>query len=439
MRLLFLLPVVSTAWVLPVRNHRATTTLASSTTDDFASFAASLEEDTRSTTVTTKDPMIKNKSWQEDLDEFLNPMTPAARKQVLLSDLAGANSEIQASIQSALRDGTIDPLLTPRGKRLQEGTRAVARQVVSDILPSLAISFPPPSVSQGLFPPPPFPFPPAEDINRLGTRVFNALQNQIQTGFKNLQEDLQDPTTRIPQRLSQQTEEILQEAANVFSETPAGLKEPPYQVVATTEAYEIRDYEGYTVAITNMMMTGTDDPYFTPNTNNLGEQGRAFNSLAAYLFGANRQKEVLDMTTPVTTTMSGEMRFYIDSNNPPDPLEQDESKNVYETDTIRIEEIPPARLAVRRFYGFVTQGEVARQKEALLTALALDGDYELDVPHGQTVKHLIFQYNPPYTIPVVRRNEIAVPISRVSEIETPESADRISENWISPSDGESES
>jgi hypothetical protein len=107
MRLLFLLPVVSTAWALPVRNHRATTTLASSTTDDFASFAASLEEDTRSTTVTTKDPMIKNKSWQEDLDEFLNPMTPAARKQVLLSDLAGANSEIQASIQSALRDGTV--------------------------------------------------------------------------------------------------------------------------------------------------------------------------------------------------------------------------------------------------------------------------------------------------------------------------------------------
>lgn len=309
-------------------------------------------------------------------------------------------------------------------------------------MPSLAkSSFPPASGSQELFPPPPFPFPPADEVSRLGTRVLNALQKQIETGMKNLQEDLQDPTKRIPQRLSQQTEEILQEAGNVFSETPVGLKEPPYTVVATTDAYEIRDYEGYKVAITNMV-TEVDDPYFTPNTSNLGEQGRAFNSLAAYLFGANRQKEVLDMTTPVTTTMSGEMRFYINSGNPPDPLEQDKSKNVYETDTIRIEEIPPARLAVRRFYGFVTQGEVARQKEALLTALALDGDYELDVPHGQTVGHLIFQYNPPYTIPVVRRNEIAVPISRVieddAEINGEDKGDRISENWISPSDGESE-
>jgi hypothetical protein len=111
MRLLLLLPVVSTALIMPtVRNHpyRATT-LASSMTDDFANFATSLEEEKEPDTssFSMKDPMTKNKSWQEDLDEFLNPMTPAARKQVLLSDLAGANSDIQASIQSALRDGTV--------------------------------------------------------------------------------------------------------------------------------------------------------------------------------------------------------------------------------------------------------------------------------------------------------------------------------------------
>jgi hypothetical protein len=35
---------------------------------------------------------------------------------------------------------------------------------------------------------------------------------------------------------------------------------------------------------------------------------------------------------------------------------------------------------------------------------------ELDVPHGGTVPHVVFQYNPPYALPVVRRNEIAVAV-----------------------------
>lgn len=111
---------LSTAFVLPMR-MQCMTTLASSVTDDFANFAASLEEDDRKTEISDsvgsfesasssaaeKPPTAKNKSWQEDLDELLNPMTPVARKQILLSDLAGANSDIQASIQSALRDGKV--------------------------------------------------------------------------------------------------------------------------------------------------------------------------------------------------------------------------------------------------------------------------------------------------------------------------------------------
>jgi hypothetical protein len=59
----------------------------------------------------------------------------------------------------------------------------------------------------------------------------------------------------------------------------------------------------------------------------------------------------------------------------------------------------------------VTEGEVARQKDTLLSQLEMDG-VEIDVPHGAVVPHVIFQYNPPYTIPIVRRNEIAVPVVR---------------------------
>ena len=66
-------------------------------------------------------------------------------------------------------------------------------------------------------------------------------------------------------------------------------------------------------------------------------------------------------------------------------------------------------MAVRRFTGFVTEGEVARQKDALLSSLGIDG-VEVDVPHGRPVPHIVLQYNPPYTVPIVRRNEIAVPV-----------------------------
>ena len=52
----------------------------------------------------------------------------------------------------------------------------------------------------------------------------------------------------------------------------------------------------------------------------------------------------------------------------------------------------------------------------LLTALQLD-DVALDVPHGQTVGHVIFQYNPPYTLPALRRNQIAVPVSVIATVE----------------------
>jgi hypothetical protein len=135
----------------------------------------------------------------------------------------------------------------------------------------------------------------------------------------------------------------------------------------------------------------------------------------------------MEMTTPVTITSLGEMRFYLPYNKHTAPAPLDEnvapaassnpksgggdiaSMFLYEAGAVQIVDIPPARLAVRRFTGFVTEGEVVRQKDTLLSQLEMDG-VEIDVPHGAVVPHVIFQYNPPYTIPMVRRNEIAVPV-----------------------------
>jgi hypothetical protein len=250
-------------------------------------------------------------------------------------------------------------------------------------------------------------------VPKIGSRVFNALQSQAKKNLDTLQDDIKagDPLRGIT-RIQEQTAELAQEAKNIFSETPEGLAGPSYRIVAQKDGYEIREYEGYTVASTSM--TKVDEPY---TMDDLASGGEAFNALAAYLFGANDEKEVMEMTTPVTTTSTGEMRFYLKEREsgkgggvdsfPKPQAENDEVFN--EKGSVKIQDIPPATLAVAKFTGFVTEGEVSRQKDALLTSLAIDG-IEIDVPHGEKVPHVIFQYNPPYTIPILRRNEIGIPV-----------------------------
>lgn len=292
------------------------------------------------------------------------------------------------------------------------------RQIANDILPELSktagngaaspsIRFTPPSQAS---------------VEKVASRVFELFSNQLQNTVKELQEDLADPINKIPQRLTKQRDELVQEAKNVFLETPEGLAEPAYSVVESCDLYEIRDYDGYSVASTIM-----------PKGEDIAVAGNAFNSLAGYLFGENQESKAMEMTTPVTTTSLGEMRFYLAEPQIPLPMDNDD---------VEIIEIPPARLAVRKFTGFATDGEVARQKDTLLQALEMDG-VELDVPHGAIVPHVVFQYNPPYTLPIVRRNEIAVPVrapipetvsTSLKEEWSVDVDDSSSEEDISPSD-----
>ena len=292
----------------------------------------------------------------------------------------------------------------------------MVRQIANDILPNLAKTAGPPRNPGSILP-----LPDPNDVNKIGSRILNALSNQVQKNLEILQGDLANPV-RIPQRISRQTEDFVTEARNVFSETPVGLEEPNYKVVWKTDSYEIRDYEGYSVASTSMgkgVILG-EQPERSDVGTNLAETGAAFNTLAAYLFGANKQGESMEMTTPVTTTSWGEMRFYLSTKNKPnqeipDPLDDVSSGSLYETGSVTVLDIPPARLAVKKFTGFVTEGEIARQKDALLSALMMD-DVELDVAHGDPISHVIFQYNPPYTLPIVRRNEIAVAVRREDDV-----------------------
>eukprot|EP00579_Thalassiosira_antarctica_P006735 CAMPEP_0201884500 /NCGR_PEP_ID=MMETSP0902-20130614/17325_1 /ASSEMBLY_ACC=CAM_ASM_000551 /TAXON_ID=420261 /ORGANISM="Thalassiosira antarctica, Strain CCMP982" /LENGTH=452 /DNA_ID=CAMNT_0048413479 /DNA_START=72 /DNA_END=1430 /DNA_ORIENTATION=+ len=368
-------------------------------------------------------------SWQKNLDQLLAPDTSVAARQIVLSDLLSSTDAIQESVRTALRERKIDGLLTPNQKRLQDGTRAVARQLTSDILPGIAAvaagAKKSPNGAKKLKSPVDVL---VEDlptvVPKIGSRVLNALSNQAQKNLEEFQEDIKagDPLRSIT-RIQEQTAEFAAEAKNVFMETPEGLVGPPYRVLSQGEGYEIREYDSYNVASTSM--SPVDDPY---TMDDLASSGEAFNALAAYLFGANDEKEVMEMTTPVATTSLGEMRFYLKeregagSSFPMPVAENDEIFN--EKGAVKIQEIPSATLAVAKFTGFVTEGEVERQKDALMTCLAIDG-IEIDVPHASVVPHVIFQYNPPYTIPILRRNEIGIPVMLAAE----EEEDDLSQEW----------
>lgn len=370
------------------------------TDEAFSAFADSLEED--------DDDMFSDDqalpTWQESLEDLLDPSTASGKRQLLLSELLNANEEIRNDVRSALMDRKIDSLLSPRGKKLQNASKAVARQIATDILPGIA-ELASSSASTGKPPSLPDQFP--SMVPKIGSSIFGAISNQAKKQLEILQGDLADPT-RIPERLSKQTADLATEAKNIFLETPEGLVGPSYEVVEVCEGYEVREYEGYTVAETSMANVG--EIYSMDDVVN---GGAAFNALAAYIFGGNDEGTNLQMTTPVTTTSVGEMRFFLKRDSYttdskfPEPLIPEDSFN--EQGAVKIVDIPSARLAVATFTGFVTEGEVKRQKDALLSALSLDGA-AIDVPHGAVVPHVIFQYNPPYTIPIVRRNEIAVPV-----------------------------
>ena len=68
----------------------------------------------------------------------------------------------------------------------------------------------------------------------------------------------------------------------------------------------------------------------------------------------------------------------------------------------------PARLvAAKPFPGLVTDAEVARQKEALLASLAADGAYA----PVDAAEVSVLQYNGPFTLPLRRRNEVAIVVT----------------------------
>lgn len=171
----------------------------------------------------------------------------------------------------------------------------------------------------------------------------------------------------------------------------AGTEQPSYTVVAQlARDVEVRRYESRLAAETRV--AAADER---------GARGEAFGILAGYIFGRSRSGEEVAMTAPVATAGAPEgltMRFFMPSAysraNLPDPLDP----------RVRIVEVPGETLAVLRFTGGIDTTAVERRRAELLKVVEASG-------WRVTGEPVSFFYDPPWTVPFLRRNEVAVPVA----------------------------
>ncbi len=161
-------------------------------------------------------------------------------------------------------------------------------------------------------------------------------------------------------------------------------EEPAYQLVERLGEVEVRQYAGMIQARTPM---------------NAGESSsRSFRRLANYIFGGNSGDMSIAMTAPVEQTLAadeGYMAFIMPSEHSMDDLPAPDDGSV------SLHTLPARTVAVITFSGLATSGRVAEKKQELFTTLqAKDIDYRPQVS--------LNQYDPPWTAPWKRRNEIMV-------------------------------
>ncbi|EPS70663.1 hypothetical protein M569_04095, partial [Genlisea aurea] len=190
------------------------------------------------------------------------------------------------------------------------------------------------------------------------------------------------------------------------------LETVEFKVLSRRHGFEIREVQGYTIAETTM-----------PGKYGFDFVGasKSFNALAEYLFGKNTKNMAMEMTTPVfsrrdeserqttpaiTTKAENEekwkMSFVLPSKYDEDdlPLPKDS--------LVRIEKVPRRIIAVVAFSGFVSDEEVRRCESSLRDLINKDSVFR--VKEGASIE--IAQYNPPFTLPFSRRNEISVEVER---------------------------
>lgn len=186
----------------------------------------------------------------------------------------------------------------------------------------------------------------------------------------------------------------------------SGTEEPRYTVLQIQGPLEIREYGSRLAAETEV--TGSED----------SARSDGFRRLASYIFGANSSKGGIAMTAPVAqaggshkiamTVPVGQdqsapgawrIRFFMPAQYTDATLPRPDDP------TVKIITVPAETYGVYRYTGSTDSKATEAADRELLRRLEGSGW----VPAGQPVAWF---YNPPWTLPFLRRNEAAVRVVR---------------------------
>ena len=191
-------------------------------------------------------------------------------------------------------------------------------------------------------------------------------------------------------------------------------EEPKYTVLEQSEPFELRAYAPMIVA--EIKVKGDLD----------SASGDGFRQIAAYIFGQNKVSEKIAMTTPVTMEPRENSQSTKIAMTTPVMIEPDQDPKKgnaqewtvafvmpaeYTMETlprplnsqIEIKEIPGEKKAVITFSGFYDNKKVNEMTQTLEFWIKSKGLEVLGKPQ-------FARYNPPWTLPFMRRNEIMIQV-----------------------------
>lgn len=181
-------------------------------------------------------------------------------------------------------------------------------------------------------------------------------------------------------------------------------EEPGFTLVLKEGAFELRDYAQTVVA--EVVVGGSQ----------ARAAGQGFRILAGYIFGGNTRRQLIAMTAPVAQRRDGEtiamtapvsqtasgtdwtIRFTMPAEYTMATLP------VPDDHRIVLQQVPGQRLAVIRFSGVVDSRQFDRRSAELQAQLAT----RRLTPAGPVS---LAQYDPPWTLWFMRRNEVMVPVA----------------------------
>jgi len=186
--------------------------------------------------------------------------------------------------------------------------------------------------------------------------------------------------------------------------TPAmATEEPSFTIKLAQGEFEVRDYPAMVVAEVSV------------KGDRRQAASKGFGLLAGYIFGGNTRKKSIAMTAPVMQTASEKIamtapvlqtggdgtwviRFIMPQGSTLDTLPKPNNP------IVKLRGMPAIRLAVIRFSGLAKQADVDA-KTLLLSGF-------LNARHLQAVgPPSLAQYDPPWTLWFLRRNEVMIPVA----------------------------